>query len=257
MSRVVLNGRRRGCDDGEDLRHCRCLCHFEPEPAAPGPIAIGASRSTTSRVLSVADGSISIPQDVLVSSFIRPEAQLKLVTLGAPIMAAGQCQIVPAFDDFAVAVPFVRVGHWGNVGAVTRPTDQRRLFEAGSRYGRTNFAGDWPCCVCGEVQHARSQDQERVVSAGEAVRICRDSQGSCSCMLSQSDGRVVAVGFGYWSANSVHAPTTAASACLLAAWPTTHHSSPATATVAAHLGLRNKRANELEQRYAWITVKPV
>jgi hypothetical protein len=32
-------------------------------------------------------------------------------------------------------------------------------------------------CVCGEVHHARSQDQERVVSAGEAVRICGDSQG--------------------------------------------------------------------------------
>jgi hypothetical protein len=31
-----------------------------------------------------------------------------------------------------------------------------------------------------------------------------------------------------------------------------HHSSPATATVAAHLGLRNKRADELEQRCGWI-----
>ena len=80
-------------------------------------------------------GSISVPKDLWVSSFIRPEAQRQLVTLGAPIMAAGQRQIVPAFDDFAVAVPFVRVGYWGNVGAVTRPTDQRRLFEVGSRYG--------------------------------------------------------------------------------------------------------------------------
>jgi hypothetical protein len=75
-----------------------------------------------------------------VSRFIRPDAQGQLVTLGAPIMAAGQCQIVPAFDDFAVAVPFVRVGHWGNVGAVTRPTDQRRLFEV--------WQSLWPHKLC-------------------------------------------------------------------------------------------------------------
>ena len=75
-----------------------------------------------------------------MSRFIRPEAQGQLVTLGAPIMAAGQCQIAPACNDFAVAVPFVMVGHLGDFGAVTRAeklceksTSRMKLCEVADR----------------------------------------------------------------------------------------------------------------------------
>jgi hypothetical protein len=50
-------------------------------------------------------------------------------------VSVGQREVEPLFDDFAVSVPFMRVGHWDDVDALTRLTGQRRLFEVGGRDG--------------------------------------------------------------------------------------------------------------------------
>jgi hypothetical protein len=70
-----------------------------------------------------------------VPTYIRPKAQFKLVAFGTPIVSVGQREVEPVFDNFAVSVPFMRVGHFYDVDALTRLTDQRRLFEIGGRDG--------------------------------------------------------------------------------------------------------------------------
>jgi DNA-binding transcriptional LysR family regulator len=61
-----------------------------PGVATPAkPLSEQSSRSLTP-VDAMVGRSISIPQDLAVSPFIRPEMQLKLVALGASIMAASQ-----------------------------------------------------------------------------------------------------------------------------------------------------------------------
>jgi hypothetical protein len=63
-------------------------------------MAIGTSSSTTGHDLSVAGGSISIPQDLAVSTFTRPEAQLKLITLRRPAVRP-RCRADAATADVA------------------------------------------------------------------------------------------------------------------------------------------------------------